>query len=122
MLTYVNAGHNAPMVFRGDKVLRLEDGGPVVGLFKPARYAQAALGLEVGDILVLFTDGISEAMNAADEEWGEDRLIEAISRCHDQPANGIIDSIVRGADGFVGSAPQHDDMTLVVVKVIETRA
>ena len=122
MLTYVNAGHNAPMVFRGDKVLRLEDGGPVVGLFKPARYTQAALGLEVGDVLVLFTDGISEAMNGADEEWGEDRLIEAISRCHDQPASGIIDSLVRGADGFVGAAPQHDDMTLVVVKVIETRA
>jgi sigma-B regulation protein RsbU (phosphoserine phosphatase) len=118
--TFVNAGHNAPMVFRNGEVLRLEDGGPVVGLFKPARYSQACAQLTEGDAIVLFTDGISEAMNAADEEWGEERLMEAVRACRQQPATEMIDSLMRDADAFVAGAPQHDDMTIMVVKLVQT--
>ena len=117
-LVYVNGGHNPPMVFRSREVLRLEDGGPVVGLFKPARYVQASLELASGDVLVLFTDGISEAMNAADEEWDEERLRESVRACRYRPAAEMIDCIMRDADAFVAGAPQHDDMTIMVVKVL----
>src|SRR5262249_32282481 len=75
---YVNGGHNAPMVFGGSEVLRLEKGGPVVGLFGPAQYEQSSIQLQPGDTLVLFTDGVSEAMNGADEEFDEPRLIESV--------------------------------------------
>jgi phosphoserine phosphatase RsbU/P len=115
---YVNGGHNPPMVFRDGEILRLEDGGPVVGLFKPARYSQANITLMRGDIAVFFTDGISEAMNAVDDEWGEERLMEAVRNCRDRPAIEMIDCLMRDADAFVAGAPQHDDMTIVVVKLV----
>jgi sigma-B regulation protein RsbU (phosphoserine phosphatase) len=117
-LTYVNGGHNPPMVFRGAEVIRLEDGGPVVGLFKPSKYTQASLTLASGDVLVLFTDGISEAMNAADDEWGEERLMESVLGCLVRPAGEMIECLMRDADSFVAGAPQHDDMTVMIVKVV----
>jgi phosphoserine phosphatase RsbU/P len=118
-LTYVNGGHNPPMVFRNGQLLRLEDGGPVVGLFKTARYSQAGVRLECGDVLLFYTDGLSEAMNAADEEWGEEKMIEAVRACRCRPAVEMIDQLMRAADEFVAGAPQHDDMTMMVVKVVE---
>jgi phosphoserine phosphatase RsbU/P len=114
---YVNGGHNPPMIFRGGEVLRLEEGGPVVGLFGPAQYSQGIVTLQVGDTLVLFTDGVSEAMNAADDEFDEPRLIEAVRSGAGLKAVDLIDHIMRECDAFVAGAPQHDDMTLVVVKV-----
>src|SRR5262249_7782289 len=79
-LEYVNAGHNAPMVFRNARgaveVVRLEIGGTVVGLIESFPYQQGCVTLAPGDLVVGFTDGISEAMNKNDEEWDEQRLIE----------------------------------------------
>src|SRR5579872_1646078 len=117
-LDYVNAGHNPPMVFRGEQVLRLEEGGPVVGLFRPAKYSQAWVHLQRGDVLVLFTDGISEAMNAADEEWDEERLMQSVRACSGRCATEMLDVVMHDADDFAGGAPQHDDMTLMIVKVV----
>ena len=68
-----------------------------------------------GDILIAFTDGISEAMNAAEEEWGEERLIHTVKSCLSLPPGEIIKCIMRTADTFVAGAKQNDDMTLVVV-------
>jgi phosphoserine phosphatase RsbU/P len=120
-LTYVNAGHNPPIVLRRIKgmthVIRLDAGGPVVGLFREAPYQQASLTLEPGDILIGFTDGISEAMNIQDEEWGEERLLPALEACANQKAAEMIPSVMNAADRFVNGAPQHDDMTLVVMKL-----
>src|SRR5260370_38762541 len=73
-LVYVNAGHNAPMVLRSE-VIRLDTGGPVVGLLKGAGYEQGECQLEPGAVLVSFTDGISEPMTAEDEEWEEERML-----------------------------------------------
>lgn len=115
---YVNGGHNPPMIFRGDEVLRLEQGGPVVGLFGPAQYVQGAIQLEPGDTMVLFTDGVSEAMNAADEEFDELRLIDSVRSGANLNSDQLIDHIMHDCDKFVAGAPQHDDMTLVVVRVI----
>ena len=122
LFTYVNAGHNPPVILRrqsgGTVAIRLETGGPVVGLFSNAQYQQATVPFEPGDIFVGFTDGISEAMNRQDEEWGEENLIPAILECADKPAVEIIPALMRAADRFADGAPQHDDMTLVVVKVL----
>ena len=121
VLSYVNGGHNPPMLFRhstgGNSVVRLETGGPVIGLMEDCGYSQACVTLEPGDVLVAFTDGISEAMNLADEEWGDDRLMDAVRSNLAAPARDLIVHIVRAADAFVAGALQHDDMTTVVVRV-----
>ena len=117
-LVYTNGGHNAPMLLRGDRVLRLETGGPPVGLFRLLRYEQEAIQLETGDLLVFYTDGISEAENAAQEEWGEEALIATARACDNEPASAVIDKIMRAADAFAAGAPQHDDMTLVIARVL----
>ncbi len=116
-LRYVNAGHNPPMLFRGAELLRLETGGPVVGMFRAAPYEEAEMQLESDDVIVMFTDGISEAMNAADDEWGEDELARAARESLERPAAATIARIMQAADRFAAGAPQHDDMTLVVMKV-----
>lgn len=118
-LDYVNAGHNAPILFRGGgAVIRLEDGGTVVGLLRNAPYRQSSVSLRPGDILLLFTDGISEAMTVENEEWGENRLVEAMKECDGLTAAETIQWVLAAADAFAGGAKQHDDMTLVVVKVL----
>ncbi|MBM3737573.1 MAG: GAF domain-containing protein [Acidobacteria bacterium] len=115
-LTYVNAGHNAPMLVRGGEVIRLDVGGPVIGLLPIAPYRQAVFQTQPGDVLVGFTDGISEAMNLQEEDWGEDRLLSCIHGCLAESPRGIIDRIMEGADAFAAGAPQHDDMTLIAIK------
>ncbi|HTS63566.1 MAG TPA: PP2C family protein-serine/threonine phosphatase [Candidatus Acidoferrales bacterium] len=119
-LTYVNAGHNPPVVLRKRggtcQVLRLETGGSVIGLL-PQPYQRGVFSHEAGDLVVLFTDGVSESMNVRDEEWGEERLIELAKACHGLPAQEGMKRILAAAQAFAGSAPQHDDMTLVVLRV-----
>ncbi|HWE86487.1 MAG TPA: SpoIIE family protein phosphatase [Terracidiphilus sp.] len=118
VLRYVNAGHNAPMVIRaGGEVVRLEAGGSVVGLMRAGSWEAGQVKLDGGDLLVAFTDGISEAMNHADDEWGEERLIEAARAMRGIPARAILDYIMGSADGFVAGAPQYDDMTLIVARL-----
>jgi phosphoserine phosphatase RsbU/P len=120
-LTYVNAGHNAPMLFRKQgeewRVTRLATGGAVVGLLESFPYEQETLRLEAGDLLVAFTDGISEAMNPADEEWGEERLAAAVEISAGMKARDLLEHLMSTADAFAAGASQHDDMTLVVMRV-----
>ena len=68
--------------------------------------------------MVLFTDGVSESMNVRDEEWGEERLIETVAACSGLPARDTIARIMQSADAFAAGAPQSDDMTLVVLRVL----
>jgi sigma-B regulation protein RsbU (phosphoserine phosphatase) len=125
VLEYVNAGHNPPVIFRTRNerhdVLRLEAGGPVIGLIPDCSYKQGSVTLEEGDVLVLFTDGISEAMNAAGGEWGEERLTQAIGANRALPARELIELITRTCDEFVAGAAQYDDMTLIAARVIACR-
>jgi sigma-B regulation protein RsbU (phosphoserine phosphatase) len=81
-------------------------------------WMQDQIKFQAGDLLVAFTDGISEAMNHADEEWGEERLIQAAQAMPQAPAKTILDVIVRSADEFVAGVPQFDDMTLIVARVL----
>jgi phosphoserine phosphatase RsbU/P len=119
---YVNAGHNPPMLFHCSTgqwmVTRLDIGGTVVGLLETYPYQQGAVSLAAGDILVAYTDGISEAMNSADEEWGEARMTETVEACGGLTAREVLDRIFKDADAFVAGAKQHDDMTLVVLRAV----
>ncbi len=123
-LSFVNAGHNQPVILRrsnpGCQVFRLEASGPPVGLLQNSCYEQGSFTLEPGDLLVLFTDGISESMNSEDEEWGEERLIDLAKTCVDVPAIEAMNRIMAAAETFAAGAPQHDDMTVVVLHVVMT--
>jgi phosphoserine phosphatase RsbU/P len=126
-ITYVNAGHNAPMLFRGSRsgecVERLDKaGGPVVGLMPDCTYGQAQISLHPGDALVIYSDGISEAMNRSLEEFGEKRLIAVAGEASTIPAAQVIARIMVAADEFAAGAPQHDDMTLVVLRSVAAEA
>ena len=116
---YVNAGHNPPLLLDGGQrgtITRLEPGGTVIGLLENSEYEQGMVSLSPGDWLIAFTDGISEAMDLNDEEWGEDRLIEAIRSYRGDSAQELMIHLFAAATEFAGAAPQHDDMTLVVVR------
>ena len=120
-LAYVNAGHNPPFVVRkSGEVLRLEEGGAVVGMLPSilVNYKQGEIELQTGDLLVGYTDGISEAMNPQEEEWSEDSMLEELKKVQEKPAVEILPYIVACADEFASGAKQHDDMTMIVVKVI----
>ena len=119
-LTYVNAGHNPPVVVRNSagsaQVLRLETGGAVVG-FLPQKYQRGVFCHEPGDLMVLFTDGVTESMNMREEDWGEERMIELATSYIGLPALEVMKRIMAAAQAFAAGAPQHDDMTLVVLRV-----
>jgi sigma-B regulation protein RsbU (phosphoserine phosphatase) len=89
----------------------------VVGLLPGARYGQDECFLQPGDIFVAYTDGISEAMNEAEEEWEEERFIAAARAASGLPAKAMIHAVFQAADRFTGAAKQYDDMTLLVVKL-----
>jgi sigma-B regulation protein RsbU (phosphoserine phosphatase) len=119
-LTYVNAGHNPPFVIREDgEVLKLEEGGAVVGMLPGAfaNYDQGEIQLKSGDMIVGYTDGISEAMNPQEEEWGEDKMLAELQNAKEKTAVEILLYIVSKADEFANGAKQHDDMTMIVIKI-----
>ena len=121
-LSYVNAGHNPPVVLRNCggscQVLRLETGGPVIGLLRHP-YERGVFSLEAGDLVVLFTDGVSESMNVRYEEWGEERFVEFAKTCHGLPVLEGMRRILAAAQAFAAGASQHDDMTLVMLRVAD---
>jgi sigma-B regulation protein RsbU (phosphoserine phosphatase) len=119
VLAYVNAGHNPPIILRGNEQVPLPATGTVIGLLPDVCYTRANVVLHPGDVLIAFTDGVSEAMNSADEEWGEDQMISAARSLLDQSkhaatADQLLHAILNAADRFTAGAPQHDDMTLLI--------
>jgi serine phosphatase RsbU (regulator of sigma subunit) len=120
--TSTNAGHNPPMLLRKDgRIERLETGGLLLGFMADQEYQQKAVTLEPGDVLVLFTDGITEAVDStletmADNLFGEDRLIDVIKEYRAATAREVQSAILEALSEFTGSSPQSDDITLVVIK------
>lgn len=119
-LTYVNAGHNPPLLFRAraGEPARLSTGGMVVGLFPEAEYSQETIQLEQSDVLVCYTDGISEAVNLDGEEFGEDRLSRCIAKNRERRASGILEELLNELSAFCEATTQQDDQTTLVAKVI----
>ena len=117
-LTYTNAGHLPPVLFRADRIERLEGGGTVVGLFPSATYQQAEVSFEPGDLLLAFSDGITEPENGFGEEFGESRLLEVAQHARGAPPEMMADEIYRTVSDWTGSPEQQDDMTLVVAQAL----
>ncbi len=118
-LGYVNAGHNPPLLVRSsdEPCAKLDLGGPVLGIFEGCRYEQGTVTLQSGDVFVGYTDGVVEALNARGEEFGERRLRDSVVAFAHMPAEGICARLVRRVDEWCADTPQHDDLTLVVLKV-----
>lgn len=115
--TYCNAGHNPPYLIHSDcHAQTLDVGGLLLGMMPNVQYEIQTVSIEKGDILVLFTDGITEALDIHDEEYGDDRFLELMSDCQHKSAQDILDLIFGDTHRFSGEAPQADDMTVVVIK------
>jgi len=116
-LEYSNAGHNPPVLFSdGEEPRLLEAGGPVLGILPGLPYEEASVDLKPGDLLLIYSDGFSEAMNLRLEEYGEERLHALAGSLREEPAETVIDRIIADVADFTGEAQQSDDMTIVVVR------
>ena len=116
-VVYVNAGHNVPILRKNSGLVeRLEAGGIPIGIFGESAYQRGTSRLENGDWLVIFTDGIVEAENAKQEEYGEPELIRLVDRESGCTPAELLGRMLAELDTFVGNTPQHDDMTCLLVK------
>ncbi|MDR3610554.1 MAG: PP2C family protein-serine/threonine phosphatase [Ignavibacteriaceae bacterium] len=115
---YVNAGHNPPLLIRNKKIIKLDKGGIILGVMKTfAQYESPTITLEKEDIIVLFTDGITEAMNKNGEEFSDERLEELVIKSSDLCVEEITKNIQDAVQAFAAGEIQSDDITLLVVKV-----
>jgi serine phosphatase RsbU (regulator of sigma subunit) len=121
VLTYCNAGHNPPLVIGGAGLRRLETGGPVVGLLPNAGFEAGTIRLDPGDLVVVFTDGVSEAFNPAGEEFGEARVVEAAAAAPVASPDRIVDGIMAAVRAFTAGAVQSDDITVMVIRYVGSR-
>jgi phosphoserine phosphatase RsbU/P len=118
-LTYINAGHNDPMLRRaGGQLERLSSGGIPLGILDGTVYQSATVTLNPGDWLVIFTDGVIEAENAGQQEFGETRLLQRINSGMGLTPAAMLERIMADLDSFVGTTPQHDDITCMLIKAV----
>ncbi len=116
-IKYCNAGHNNPFHFdKSNQLKKLDVGGLILGFQTDSAYVEGTLPFQPEDTLVLFSDGITEAMNDKDEEYGEERLIDLITKHKSEDAYKLIDKIIEEVNTFSEGIPQSDDMTLMVIK------
>jgi sigma-B regulation protein RsbU (phosphoserine phosphatase) len=118
-LAFVNAGHNPLLILNGDDTSRfIERGGLPLGLFKDTRYYEYYLPIDSGQVLVLYTDGATEATNPDGEEFGRDRLVTAVRESRQRPARDMIDYIYNVIYEWSGGHGAGDDVTFVVIKAL----
>jgi len=116
-LTYTNAGHLAPFFVADGHVLRLEEGGTVVGLFEDCVYEQKTLKVDPGSVLVAFSDGLTEPENAFGEEYGMVRLKDEILRQRNVAAQRLAEDLIAASEQWAGAGEQADDITVVVARM-----
>jgi phosphoserine phosphatase RsbU/P len=117
VLNYINAGHNNPILRRASgSIERLDVGGLPLGIMPDAKYESASVTLQSGDWLVIFTDGLVEAENARQDEYGEPRLLSAIGAGASGTPSEMLNRLMTEVDVFVGATPQHDDVTCLLIK------
>ncbi len=117
-IVYCNAGHNPPFVVGANGVRRLETGGPVVGLLDFALYDQETVALQPGDTVIVFSDGVSEAMSNTGEEFGDARLLAAVQSVTGTSPQNIVEHVVAAVREFTRGAPQSDDITVMVIRYL----
>lgn len=115
--TFSNAGHNPPLLLRADGTFeRLTEGGLILGIMETlVPYEEKTVSLDCGDVLLLYTDGVSEALSVENEEFTEERLETSLKACSGGSALEIVESITRDVQAHAGSAPQSDDITMLVL-------
>jgi len=117
-LIYINAGHNTPVLRRKSGAIeRLTEGGLPLGIQAEAPYQSGRVVLESEDWLLVFTDGLVEAVNARDEEYGEQRMITILDGSSAVTPERVLSRMMVDVDAFVGTTPQHDDITCLLIKV-----
>ncbi len=119
-LTYVNAGHNPPLLFRpgSGRPTGLKGTGIILGVMPEAEYGEETIHLVSGDLVLLYTDGVTEAINPDEEQFGEERLIETASASLDLPPAEIVERVRDAVMAFSGDEPQFDDLTLMILRVV----
>ena len=118
-LTYCNAGHNPPLIIspgNSTQVRRLECGGPIVGLFDAATFEEETVALQQGDWLIVFSDGVSEAMSASGDEYGENRIVTVVERNKELEPRQLLEALFADVREFTRGAPQSDDITAMVLR------
>jgi sigma-B regulation protein RsbU (phosphoserine phosphatase) len=118
-LSYVNAGSPPPLLVTGrGEVRALNEGDLPLGIVEDAPFKSEALDLSTGDCVVLYSDGVTEAMNEGGDRFGAARLREVLARSCGRPAQEVLDGVVNGVESFAAGAPQSDDLTLMVVRIV----
>jgi serine phosphatase RsbU (regulator of sigma subunit) len=119
-LEYANGGHNPPLLLRSrtGKSVQLEAGGPIMGILPDPQFSNTVIALDPGDILTLFTDGVTEQENEAGDEFSIERLEEVVRSKETEPAAALVANITEAVSAFAGEKAQADDLTVVVVKVL----
>ncbi|HXM45261.1 MAG TPA: PP2C family protein-serine/threonine phosphatase [Bryobacteraceae bacterium] len=124
-LHYVNAGHEPPVLLRktagGYRPVALEPTGPVIGMLRKSSFHENVVSLAPGDLLVAYTDGLCETSNSRGEEWGFGRLLATIQACSYRQARDIVERVLETTEAFAAGCPQHDDMTLWLGRVEESK-
>ena len=118
-LNYINAGHDSPFVLRaGGEVERIKKThGIILGVRKEATFEPGVITIKSGDGIYMFTDGVTEAMNVEKELFGETRLEETLKQHKTESSRGILDSVESSINEFVAEADQHDDITMLMIKI-----
>lgn len=120
---YTNAGHNPPLLAgAGGRIVTLEGGGPVLGLLSGVPYEQRELRLEPGQSLVIYSDGVTEATNASGEEFGDERLLQAVRAASGLTAGDLVARLRQAVEEFAAGSPPPDDLTLVVARWMPPQA
>ncbi len=116
---YSNAGHNPPIIFREGLGVFLENGGIPLGIIEDTSYSEDQIQLISGDIIVLYTDGVTEATNENKEIFGVNRLMRVVQKNIDLSSSALVDKIYDEIINFIDGSPLNDDLTIMVIKVVE---
>jgi sigma-B regulation protein RsbU (phosphoserine phosphatase) len=116
-VVYTNAGHNPPLLLRAKGGFdTLPGGGMILGILPMAQYQESSITMNPGDILVLFSDGVTEAVDPSDQDFGEERLANIVAELRDRPAAEIVQEVHRAVHAFTQGAPAADDITVVIAR------
>jgi serine phosphatase RsbU (regulator of sigma subunit) len=116
VLTFCNAGHTPTLHFHRDGITHLVTGGAVLGMLDKFSYRQDSIDLHRGDVVVIYSDGVTEAIDADELEFGEEQLLDVVNAHRDESANAILDALFEAVRRHQFQQPQYDDITAVVIK------